>query len=67
LTGPAGAGECPGGSSGSQARSALEEKGVPFIAPVFCGANWEWAYFRAPEGHVYQLMAEFKGSAQPNR
>src|SRR5262249_30636917 len=45
------------------ARGEMEEKGVPFIGPVYRGVNWEWSYFRSPEGHVYQLMAELKAPA----
>jgi hypothetical protein len=45
------------------ARSELEGKGVPFIGPVYRGTSWEWSYFRSPEGHVYQLMAEVKAHA----
>jgi catechol 2,3-dioxygenase-like lactoylglutathione lyase family enzyme len=40
------------------ARSEMAEKGVSFIGPVYRGVNWEWSYFRSPEGHVYQLMGE---------
>jgi hypothetical protein len=43
------------------ARSEMEGKGVSFIGPVYRGANWEWSYFRSPEGHVYQIMAELAG------
>jgi catechol 2,3-dioxygenase-like lactoylglutathione lyase family enzyme len=42
------------------ARSAMEGQGVPFLGPVYRGLNWEWSYFRSPEGHVYQVMAELK-------
>jgi catechol 2,3-dioxygenase-like lactoylglutathione lyase family enzyme len=45
------------------ARREMEGKGVPFIGPVYRGTNWEWSYFRSPEGHVYQIMAELKAPA----
>ena len=45
------------------ARSEMAGKGVPFIGPVYRGINWEWSYFRSPEGHVYQIMAELKAPA----
>jgi catechol 2,3-dioxygenase-like lactoylglutathione lyase family enzyme len=43
------------------ARGAMEGKGVSFIGPVYRGTGWEWSYFRSPEGHVYEIMAELKG------
>ena len=42
------------------ARAELESKSVNFIGPVSRGTDWEWSYFRSPEGHVYQIMAELK-------
>jgi catechol 2,3-dioxygenase-like lactoylglutathione lyase family enzyme len=45
------------------ARSEMAGKGVPFIGLVYRGVNWEWSYFRSPEGHVYQIMAELKPPA----
>jgi len=39
------------------ARREMEEKGVTFIGPVYRGTDWEWSYFRSPEGHVFQIMA----------
>jgi predicted enzyme related to lactoylglutathione lyase len=42
------------------ARSELESKGVKFIGPVGRGTDWEWSYFRSPEGHVYQIMSALK-------
>ncbi len=45
------------------ARSEMAGKGVPFIGPVYHGSNWEWSYFRSPDGHVYQIMAERKAPA----
>lgn len=43
------------------ARIEMERKGVVFIGPVGRGGRWEWSYFRSPEGHVHQLMAEVQG------
>jgi catechol 2,3-dioxygenase-like lactoylglutathione lyase family enzyme len=43
------------------ARREMEGKGVSFLGPVSRGGSWEWSYFRSPEGHVYQIMAELKG------
>ena len=40
------------------ARREMEEKSVTFIGPVYRGTDWEWSYFRSPEGHVFQIMAE---------
>jgi catechol 2,3-dioxygenase-like lactoylglutathione lyase family enzyme len=49
------------------ARSEMAAKGVPFIGPVYRGVNWEWSYFRSPEGHVHQLMAELETPAGEKR
>jgi catechol 2,3-dioxygenase-like lactoylglutathione lyase family enzyme len=43
------------------ARSEMERKGVAFLGPVGRGGQWEWSYFRSPEGHVHQLMAKLDG------
>lgn len=43
------------------ARIEMEGKGVEFLGPVGRGARWEWTYFRSPEGHVHQLLAEVRG------
>lgn len=43
------------------ARIEMEAKGVAFHGPVGRGGRWEWSYFRSPDGHVHQLMAEIKG------
>lgn len=41
----------------AQAREQLETQGMEFFAPVFYdGAGCAWTYFRAPDGHVYQLQ-----------
>lgn len=40
------------------ARDEMERKGVAFIGPVYRGNAFEWSYFRSPDGHVYELMAE---------
>jgi hypothetical protein len=45
------------------AHSEMEGKGVLFLGPVYHGGTWAWSYFRSPEGHVYQIMAELKGRA----
>lgn len=45
------------------ARREMEGKGAAFVGPVYRGTNWEWSYFRSPEGHVYEIMAELKGPA----
>jgi catechol 2,3-dioxygenase-like lactoylglutathione lyase family enzyme len=45
------------------ARREMEGKGVAFLGPVGRGGWWEWSYFRAPGGHVHQLMAEVGGAA----
>jgi catechol 2,3-dioxygenase-like lactoylglutathione lyase family enzyme len=43
------------------ARLEMEAKGAVFLGPVGHGGSWEWSYFRSPEGHVHQLMAELEG------
>ena len=40
------------------ARAEMEGRGVTFLGPVGRGARWEWSYFRSPDGHVHQLLAE---------
>lgn len=38
------------------ARRELESSGVEFVAPIFRTPDGEgWTYFRAPDGHIYQL------------
>jgi catechol 2,3-dioxygenase-like lactoylglutathione lyase family enzyme len=44
------------------ARAEMERKGAAFIGPVGRGGRWEWSYFRTPEGHVHQLLAEIDRS-----
>lgn len=39
-----------------EARRELEGKGVEFVAPMLRAPDGQgWTYFRAPDGHVYQL------------
>ena len=40
------------------ARTEMEAKGAVFLGPVGGGGQWEWSYFRTPEGHVHQLLGE---------
>lgn len=41
----------------AQARQELEERQVVFVAPIFrTDDGWGWTYFRAPDGHIYQLQ-----------
>lgn len=43
-----------------QARRELEGKGVEFVAPLFKAPDGVgWTYFRAPDGHVYQLSGAY--------
>jgi catechol 2,3-dioxygenase-like lactoylglutathione lyase family enzyme len=43
----------------AQARHELAGKGVAFVAPIFRAHNHvDWTYFRAPDGHVYQIWSE---------
>lgn len=37
------------------ARADLEAKGVPFIGETEISGDAAWAYFRAPDGRVYEL------------
>jgi len=37
------------------ARRELEGRGVEFIGPVHEGASLAWSYFRAPDGHMYEI------------
>lgn len=40
----------------AQARRELEGRGVEFVAPIFWAQeDFGWTYFRAPDGHVYQI------------
>lgn len=43
------------------ARAEMEKKGGVFLGPVGRGSQWEWSYFRTPDGHVHQLLAEIRG------
>lgn len=42
------------------ARDEMEAKGAVFLGPIGRGGRWEWSYFRSPEGHVHQLLAEIE-------
>jgi len=43
-----------------EARRELEDKGVEFVAPIFRAREGVgWTYFRAPDGHVYQLSGAY--------
>lgn len=37
------------------ARQEMEEKGVEFLGPTYHSEGEGWAYFRAPDGHVYLI------------
>jgi catechol 2,3-dioxygenase-like lactoylglutathione lyase family enzyme len=38
-----------------QARAEMEAKGVAFLGPTTHQGDFAWAYFRAPDGHVYEI------------
>jgi catechol 2,3-dioxygenase-like lactoylglutathione lyase family enzyme len=38
-----------------RARAEMEDKGVSFIGPTSHSGAFAWAYFRAPDGHVYEI------------
>jgi predicted enzyme related to lactoylglutathione lyase len=43
----------------ARARRDLADKGVEFVAPIFEAPDHvAWTYFRAPDGHVYQIWSE---------
>jgi catechol 2,3-dioxygenase-like lactoylglutathione lyase family enzyme len=37
------------------ARAEMEAKGVPFLGSTERHGEYAWAYFRAPDGHVYEI------------
>jgi catechol 2,3-dioxygenase-like lactoylglutathione lyase family enzyme len=37
------------------ARAEMEAKGVDFLGPTQHHGAFAWAYFRAPDGHVYEI------------
>jgi catechol 2,3-dioxygenase-like lactoylglutathione lyase family enzyme len=39
----------------SATRAAMEGAGVEFLGPTFRSEGEGWAYFRAPDGHVYLI------------
>jgi catechol 2,3-dioxygenase-like lactoylglutathione lyase family enzyme len=42
----------------AQARRELTGAGVEFVSPLFTAPDrMRWIYFRAPDGHVYQLWS----------
>ena len=42
----------------AQARRELADNGAEFVAPIFRAPNqMAWTYFRAPDGHVYQIWS----------
>jgi catechol 2,3-dioxygenase-like lactoylglutathione lyase family enzyme len=43
----------------TQARHDLAGNGAEFVAPIFRAQDhMSWTYFRAPDGHVYQIWDE---------
>ena len=44
-----------------EARRELEARGVAFLGDVGVGQTLEWSYFRAPDGHVYEIVGERRG------
>jgi catechol 2,3-dioxygenase-like lactoylglutathione lyase family enzyme len=43
----------------AQARRELSGNGVEFVAPIFqVQERVAWTYFRAPDGHVYQIWSD---------
>ena len=46
----------------AQARRELESHQIEFVAPIFkTQEGWAWTYFRAPDGHVYQIQGAYNG------
>lgn len=46
-----------------ETRAAMESRGAVFLGPVGRGGRFEWSYFRAPGGHVHQILSERSGPA----
>jgi catechol 2,3-dioxygenase-like lactoylglutathione lyase family enzyme len=44
------------------ARSELEAAGIEVIGSIERDSNWEWAFFRAPDGNLYELGSRRRGS-----
>jgi catechol 2,3-dioxygenase-like lactoylglutathione lyase family enzyme len=43
----------------AQAQHELAGNGAEFVAPIFRARDhMSWTYFRAPDGHVYQIWSE---------
>jgi catechol 2,3-dioxygenase-like lactoylglutathione lyase family enzyme len=43
----------------AQARRELARQGAEFVAPIFRAPDqMAWTYFRAPDGHVYQIWSD---------
>lgn len=44
----------------AEACQELERQDVELVAPIFnSGEGWGWTYFRAPDGHIYQLQGAY--------
>jgi hypothetical protein len=41
------------------ARREMEQKGIAFIGDTYHSEGEGWAYFRAPDGHVYLIGGPF--------
>ena len=49
----------------AQARRELSGNGAEFVAPIFQAHEHEaWTYFRAPDGHVYQVWSDAMSGEQ---
>jgi hypothetical protein len=44
----------------STSRAQMDRKGAVFIGPIRRGGQWEWSYFRSPDGHVHQLLGKIQ-------
>lgn len=50
----------------AQARRELEERQIAFLTPTFdTKQGYGWAYFRAPDGNVYQLQGPYPPPSKP--
>lgn len=43
-------------------RKELEEKGVEFVSENFQDGGFIWAFFRGPDGYLYELMSKPDGA-----
>ena len=41
----------------TEARIEMEARGAVFLGPSHKGNQYTWAYFRAPDGNVYEIAA----------